>query len=47
MGKVLFAPVDIACFVYFRIVFGAIMLLYVWLYFSNGWIETDYIGRVA
>lgn len=39
----LFAPVDIAILVYFRIVFGAIMLWEVWRYFSHDWISLYYI----
>jgi HTTM domain/Vitamin K-dependent gamma-carboxylase, lumenal domain len=39
----LFAPVDIASIVYFRIAFGAIMLWEVWRYFKKGWIKSYYI----
>ena len=39
----LFLPVDIAPLVYFRIVFGAIMLVEVWRYFSRGSIARLYI----
>lgn len=39
----LFAPVDIAPLVYFRIVFGAIMMWEVWRYFSNNWISRYWI----
>lgn len=39
----LFAPVDIAALVYFRIVFGAILAADVWLYFHNRWIDLEYI----
>lgn len=39
----LFAPADIASLVYFRIVFGAILLVDVIRYFTNGWIQYDYI----
>lgn len=39
----LFAPVDIASLVYFRILFGTILLVDVWLYFHNGWIALEFI----
>jgi vitamin K-dependent gamma-carboxylase len=39
----LFAPVDITSLVYFRVVFGAIMLWEVWRYLSYGWVEQFYI----
>jgi hypothetical protein len=39
----LFAPVDLAALVYFRIAFGAIMLWEVWRYFDHGWIKRYYI----
>lgn len=39
----LFAPVDIASLVYFRVVFGAIMLWEVYRYFQKGWIATYWI----
>ena len=39
----MFAPVDIAPLVYFRIIFGSIMLCEVYRYFSHGWIERYYI----
>ena len=39
----LFAPVDIASLVYFRIVFGILMLCEVIRYFANGWIRRYYI----
>jgi vitamin K-dependent gamma-carboxylase len=39
----LFAPVDIASLVYFRVAFGAIMLWEVWRYFDHGWIKRYYI----
>jgi len=39
----LFEPVDIAILVYFRIVFGAIMLLEVFRYFSYDWIAKYWI----
>lgn len=43
VGAALIAPIDIAALVYFRIVFGAIMLWEVWRYFSHGWIARYYI----
>jgi hypothetical protein len=39
----LFAPVDIASLVCFRIAFGAIMFWEVWRYLSYGWVERYYI----
>jgi vitamin K-dependent gamma-carboxylase len=39
----LFAPVDIASLVYFRVAFGAIMLWEVWRYFDRGWIDRYYV----
>jgi vitamin K-dependent gamma-carboxylase len=39
----LFAPVDIAALVFFRIVFGAILAADVWLYFHDRWIDLEYI----
>jgi hypothetical protein len=39
----LLTPVDIAALVYFRIVFGAIMLWEVWRYFEYGWIERYWV----
>jgi vitamin K-dependent gamma-carboxylase len=39
----LFAPVDIASLVYFRILFGAIMAAEVWIYFHNRWIAMEFI----
>jgi len=39
----LFAPIDIASLVFFRIAFGAIMLWEVMRYFVNGWIRSFYI----
>jgi len=41
--QALFSQVDIASLVYFRILFGAIMMWEVWRYFSNGWIHRYYI----
>ena len=42
----LFAPVDIASIVYFRIAFGAIMLWEVWRYYRYGWIKSYYIDPI-
>ncbi|HEY9886789.1 MAG TPA: HTTM domain-containing protein, partial [Candidatus Obscuribacterales bacterium] len=42
----LFAPIDIASLVYFRIAFGAIMLWEVWRYFTKGWIPRYWIDPV-
>ena len=42
----LFAPVDIASVVFFRIAIGTIMVWEVWRHFSRGWIQSDYIGPV-
>jgi vitamin K-dependent gamma-carboxylase len=39
----LFAPVDIASLAYFRIAFGAIMLVEVWRYFNYNWIARYFI----
>lgn len=39
----LFRPVDIASLVFFRVVFGFIMLVEVLRYFTKGWIERYYI----
>ncbi len=39
----LFAPVDIAVLVYFRLVFGAVMLWEVWRFATYGWITADFI----
>jgi vitamin K-dependent gamma-carboxylase len=39
----LFEPVDISFLVFFRMVFGAIMLWEVYRYFSTGWIRRYYI----
>ena len=43
VGARLFAPVDIAAVVYFRILFYSIMLWDVWRYWQNGWIKEYYI----
>ena len=42
----LFAPVDISCLVFLRIVFGAIMVWEVCRYFAHGWIGSDFIEPV-
>lgn len=39
----LFKPVDNSFLVYFRLIFGAIMLWEVWRYFTKGWIARYYI----
>jgi hypothetical protein len=39
----LFSPVDIAFLVFFRIIFGGIMLWEVYRYFTHGWITRYYI----
>ena len=39
----LFEPIDIASLVYFRVLFGVIMLWEVWRYLSSGWIKRYYI----
>jgi hypothetical protein len=39
----LFEPVDISFLVFFRVLFGGIMLWEVYRYFSNGWIRRYYI----
>ncbi|MDY7230204.1 HTTM domain-containing protein [Hyalangium rubrum] len=39
----LLAPVDIAPLAYFRIIFGATLLVEVFRFFSKGWIKTYYI----
>ncbi len=41
--KTLFAPVDIAAVVFFRIIFGGIMLWEMFRYFDHGWIERYWI----
>ena len=40
----LFSPIDIASLVYFRVIFGAIMLWEVWRYLSYDWIRAYYIN---
>lgn len=42
----LFAPVDVAPLVYARIVFGALMLVEVYRYFSHGWIHRYYVAPI-
>ncbi|HKO61878.1 MAG TPA: HTTM domain-containing protein [Pyrinomonadaceae bacterium] len=44
VGAALFQPVDIAVLVFFRVVFGAIMLWEIYRYFSTGWIHRYYIA---
>lgn len=39
----LFAPVDIASLVFFRIAFGALMAFEAWSYLYHGWVWGDYI----
>ncbi|MEM7143727.1 MAG: HTTM domain-containing protein [Verrucomicrobiota bacterium] len=41
----LFAPVDVALLVYFRVLFGGIMLWEVWRYWSKGWAREYWVGR--
>ena len=41
----LFDPIEIAPLVYFRIVFGAIMLWECWRYYDKGWIERYWIDK--
>ena len=43
LGAALFQPVDIAFLVFFRVVFGAIMLWEVYRFFSTGWIRRYFI----
>lgn len=43
----LFRPVDISFLVFFRILFGAIMLWEVYRYFTRGWINRYYIEPVV
>lgn len=42
-GEALFAPIDLSPLVYFRVLFGAIMLWEVARYLSHDWIERYYI----
>jgi len=39
----LFSPIDISLLVYFRIIFGAIMLWEVFRYFDHNWIDRYWI----
>ena len=39
----LFQPVDIASLIYFRIVFGAMMLWELWSYYARGWLKSNWI----
>jgi len=39
----LFAPTPLASLVYFRVLFGAIMLWEVFRYFQHGWIKRYYV----
>jgi len=41
----LFDPVDIAPLVYFRSIFGDIMLWECWRYYSAGWIDRYWIDK--
>jgi len=43
----LFEPVDISFLVFFRILFGGIMLWEVYRYFTNGWITRYYVEPVV
>jgi len=43
----LFTPVDISFLVFFRIVFGGIMLWEVYRYFTNGWITRYFVEPVV
>jgi hypothetical protein len=45
-GEALRAPIDIASLVYFRVIFGAIMVWEVWRYFDHGWIRAYWIDPV-
>ena len=45
LSQRLFAPVDIASLVFFRIAFGSIMLWEIWRYFDHGWIGRYYTGK--
>jgi len=42
----LFAPVDIASLVAYRIGFGALMAWEAWRYVSNGWVRDEWTGKV-
>ncbi|MEM8953054.1 MAG: HTTM domain-containing protein [Verrucomicrobiota bacterium] len=41
----LFAPVDVAILVYFRILFSGILLWEVWRYWSRGWARDYWVGK--
>lgn len=41
----LFDPVDMAPLVYFRIIFGAILLWECWRYYDRGWIERYWVDK--
>ena len=43
LGVALFNPVDISFLVFFRILFGGIMLWEVYRYFTYGWIRRYYV----
>jgi vitamin K-dependent gamma-carboxylase len=43
LWTILFAPVDVAGIVFFRIAFGALMMWEVWRYVDHGWIGEYYI----
>lgn len=43
LSRCFFAPIDIASVIFFRVLFGAVMLIEVWRYFNNGWIDRYYI----
>ncbi len=43
LQKSAFAPVDIASLVFSRIAFGLLMVCEIWMYYTHGWIATDWI----
>src|SRR5678816_1595564 len=43
LGAALFEPVDISFLVFFRIIFGGIMLWETYRYFSHGWIRRYFV----
>ncbi len=45
LSQRLFAPVDSASLVFFRIAFGSIMLWEIWRYFDHGWIGRYFTGK--
>jgi hypothetical protein len=47
LGAALFKPVDISFLVFFRILFGGIVLWEVYRYFTHGWIARYYIEPVV